>query len=722
MRCTPNVLLRLCTVIVGLLLALTLPAQSYFHLDQSIPVEQNGKSITMGWAGGLNSAQVNSIDLNGDGIPDLAVFDRTANKVFTYLAAGAQYTYAPDYESFFPPGISDWMLLRDVNCDGKKDLLTSNTGGISLYINTTQIGQPLSWRLFNTGRPLLTTGLSGTINIQMNATDIPAIDDVDGDGDLDVIVSSFNLEGSFEFHRNMSFENTGRCDSMQLKLITSTWGNMYECDCGLFAFNNKNCPGVPRIQHDVGKSLLTLDLTNDGLHDFLFSEQTCNSLYFFPNQGTPISASFNNFSIFPPDDPSAILFPAAYYEDVDFDGVKDLTISTNVSARVATAFDLSQSVLFYKNTGTNSLPQFAFRKSNFLQDQMIDVGSYSSPAFADYDGDGDLDLFISYWATADTLASIYQYENTGSFIHPSFKLVTNDFLNFSSLGLYNVKIQFADINSDGKNDLVFTATDKKTFSTHLYYFPNQGSFSFSGNPIQVDLIFTLSQYENIYLYDIDGDGQIDLLYGKADGSLQYYRNLSSLNFVLNNSAYLGLSSGITRYCVSPTIADLQNDGKPDLILGNKGTVVIFPNFRSNNNASDTLLVNNQLKGKYQVKKLSSYLSVTTADLYATKNPLVVAGNITGGLYVLKSDSLSASPFENLISLYPNPVALMQNINFRGTQNFTVQFFNVLGQKISETIPIEGNQIVSVAQSLSSGLYFVRCQWAGGALTLRLVVR
>ncbi|MBS1487518.1 MAG: T9SS type A sorting domain-containing protein [Bacteroidetes bacterium] len=702
---------------------ISVTAQVYTHADATIPVVVNGKKIPMPWAGGLNAAQINTIDLNGDGRPDLAVFDRTANKVFTYLAAGNQYTYTPDYETFFPSGISNWMLLRDINCDGKKDLLTSNLSGISAFINTTQTGKPLSWRPFNRGNPLLTVGLSGTINLQMNASDIPAIDDVDGDGDLDIIVSRFSGEGSFAFHRNMSIENTGRCDSLQLKLMTNVWGNMYECECGSYAFNGRTCPPHgARIQHDEGKSLLTLDLTNDGLHDLLFSEEECNSLYSFPNQGTPDSALFNSFSIFPSTHPSTVLFPAAYFEDVDFDGFKDLMVSTNISNRVATAFDLSNSVWFYKNTGTNSLPQFSFQKSNFLQEQMIDVGSYSSPAFADYDGDGDLDMFISYWATADTVASIYQFQNTGNYFEPSYQLITSDFLNFSSRGLYNIKIQFLDINGDGKTDLVFTATDKTTFTTQLYYMANQSTTGIdltNSSPVQVG--FSVGQYENLYLYDIDSDGNVDILWGKADGSLQYYRNLGSFVFVLNNASYLGVGASTNRYCVSPVVADFQNDGKPDLILGSKGSIVMFRDFKSAT-ASDTLLIHNSLKNEYESKRISAYLSLTAADLHANKYPLIIAGTITGGLVVLKQDSTALSQAENIVTMYPNPVAQGQAISFRGTMDFNAQFFNIMGQKISEPIAVHSNQIETIEQSLSAGMYFVRCQWNGGTKTLKLIVK
>src|SRR5690349_4871270 len=106
-------MLRKLVVAVGLLIGQSSFAQLNFHFDQSIPVKVGGKNISLPWAGGLNSAQINTIDLNQDGKEDLAVFDRTANKMFTYLNLGNGYSYNPEYEAFFPPTINQWVLLRD---------------------------------------------------------------------------------------------------------------------------------------------------------------------------------------------------------------------------------------------------------------------------------------------------------------------------------------------------------------------------------------------------------------------------------------------------------------------------------------------------------------------------------------------------------------------------------------------------------------------------------
>ncbi len=702
-------------------------AQNTYHFDQTIQVQVEGKALAMPWAGGLNSPQLSTMDLNGDAKDDLVAFDRTANKVFTYLNSGNQYIYAPDYETFFPSSLSDWVLLRDFNCDGKKDLFTSDPQGINVFVNVTKPGGQLAWRAFNPGHPLLTVGYNGSINLQMNATDIPSIDDVDEDGDLDVIVARFVGFGSLEFHKNMSIENTGRCDSMQLVRVTTEWGNFQECICGVYAyeFYNQTCDQLlgGRAQHDVGKSLLTLDLNNDGLHDLIFSEQTCDSLYLLSNHGTLDTAVMIGHTSFPKSKLSTLLFPAAYFEDVDFDGVKDLILATNISARVPTDVDLSNSNWFYKNTGTNKSPQFNFVKTNLLQDQMIDAGSYASPAFADYDNDGDLDMFISYWAVPDSVASIYLYKNIGNFSQPAFEFVTNDYQQLSTSGLYNIKIQFVDVNSDGKTDLAFTATDKHTSVTQLYYLKNSGgsSFDFSGQSPEA-INFIVNQSDNVLLYDVNSDGLLDILWGANDGSLQFYKNTGSLVFVSVDQSYMGLKSNTVRFCVSPTVSDLKHDGKPDLLVGNHGSIVIYPDFQSVQSQPDTLLVDNQLKQISESRDLSGFLILTTADLYATNNPLVVAGTITGGIHLLKADSTTTNQNENTVSFWPNPLNQNEKINIRVTQNSLIQFYTILGQKLNDPIAITAGETVQVEQALSSGLYIARVSWSGKTQTVKLIVQ
>ncbi|MEZ5194892.1 MAG: hypothetical protein R2764_00390 [Bacteroidales bacterium] len=65
------------------------------------------------------------------------------------------------------------------------------------------------------------------------------------------------------------------------------------------------------------------------------------------------------------------------------------------------------------NTGENNLPHFEYDKDNFIQEDMIDVGSGSLSGFADYDGDGLEDLFISNYGYY-----MYSYYSAGMFLSP----------------------------------------------------------------------------------------------------------------------------------------------------------------------------------------------------------------------------------------------------------------------------------------------------------------
>jgi hypothetical protein len=585
----------------------------------------------------------------------------------------------------------------------------------------------LRWRAFNNGGPLLTIGFSGSINLKVNQPDLPAIDDVDGDGDLDILNTRFVGVGTVEWHKNLSVENTGKCDSLQLVRVTQKWGNFEECDCGAFAFAGKDCSQIGgRVQHDEGKSLLTLDVNQDGLRDLLFSEEDCTTLYSLLNDSSNQKVNLSAFTDFPSTKPSKLLFPAAYYEDIDFDGTKDLVISSNISSSVFSSLDFSNSVWTYKNAGTNSIPQFSFLKSNFLQESMIDLGSYASPSFADADGDNDLDLFIGYWSGSDTIASIHHFENIGTLDHPSFKFITNDFLNFSKFGLYNIKIQFVDVNADGKVDLTFSATDKTTDLTQLYFLFNQskGVFDFA-NQLPLAAGVQIDPSENIFLTDINKDGLIDMLIGKVDGSLQYWRNAGSANSffpVLSNSAYLGLSSSIIRFSISTLAADLKQDGKPDLLISNKGSLVVFNDFQSNQNpTADTIYIENTGKGIYENKNLGGGLRLAAADLYFNFSPLIFVGTIAGGIYSLNPQTINTSELP-LFYFWPNPVQASDKVFVRTNQPGSIQLFNIIGQALGDSLMINSNETEAINHNLAPGLYIARVSFPGQILSYKFVVR
>lgn len=730
--------LKLVVVLFFLTIYAFAQAQFTYSVDQSIPVEINGKKLAMPWAGGLNAAQINTMDLNGDNKPDLVIFDRTINKVITFLNQNNQYIYSPDYESYFPVEVDQWLLLRDFNCDGKKDIFTSDPFGMVAFINTTQPGKQISWRpynpdLSNKPRPILTLGFSGNINLKLNADDVPAIDDVDGDGDFDILNFYFVGQG-VEWHKNVST----RCDTLQLERITREWGDFQECNCGKVSFDGGVTCVIPsgRTQHTIGRSLLSLDFNNDGVRDLFYTEQECANLYLLSNQGTPTNAKMTSFSIFQSGPPLSIpFFPTPYYEDIDFDGVPDLIISPNLGSRSAAdapfSVDFQKSLYLFKNTGTKQLPQFNFAKSDFLQGEMIDLGDYSVPAFFDFDGDGDQDLFISNYTETNLSSRVYQFENIGTAQTPSFKLINEDFFFLSTLNQYNLKIQFADMNGDAKIDLVFSSSAKRNGATEIYFLANSANDKLTiTDAVVKQTNFFIGFSENWLAVDVDQDGLNDLLVGNDTGAIEYWKNqgpATAAKYTLVNSSFLDLGSSTDRQNLAMAATDLDADGLVDLIVGDqRGKLSIFGDFRAQNSnlaGAENIIFNEQTKN-YESRNLGGQAWPTTANLFNSNTPSIVVGNLLGGLMVLKNDGGKELPAEPEISIYPNPFTNNQKdvLKIRSDRNVTVQFYTVLGQKISNTYFIPVNQDYPIDVSgLAAGMYIARFTWKGKTYGKRFVI-
>ena len=100
-----------------------------------------------------------------------------------------------------------------------------------------------------------------------------------------------------------------------------------------------------------GNPVTVLDTDGDGNKDLLFGFVSCSNLARIRNAGPNTgNARFTAFdSLFPARNPIVFpAFPAAFWEDVDGDGVKDLLASPNVNFNENQAFDFRASGWFYK--------------------------------------------------------------------------------------------------------------------------------------------------------------------------------------------------------------------------------------------------------------------------------------------------------------------------------------------------------------------------------------
>lgn len=719
-----------------LFLALTASAQFSYRIDNSVPVIINTDTLRNAWAGGFNAGQFNTMDVNGDGHNDIVLYDRMAQRVMVFIQSGNGYFHAPQYEIFFPDEIANWMLLRDYNGDGKKDLFTGDVLGIKVFKNVTLPGQPPAWQhvLFNTGfgtksTVLLTKGFSGKVNLQQNFDDMPAFRDVDGDGDLDIFCARYPTGNTIEFHKNFGMERFGTADSLDFERITQTWGNVTDCFCGVFAFDGQPCnASAGRTQHAGGKSLDVVDIDNDGNPDILFSESECPRVFLLRNLGTLESPVIRTAELFPSANPVFIFpYPSVYQEDVNGDGINDLIFTSNAYRRDYLFSNFRESVFYYRNTGTNASPAYELVQPNFLQNTMVEVGDNAVPAFMDLDGDGDQDLLVGHFGY-DGRASLVHFENTGTLTRPVFRKVTDDYAFLSLLNFTNIKPAFADMNGDNRPDLIFTAS--QGFTTDVFYLLNTATAGLSVNLMDIQsLNFPIFSNENVSVIDVNADGKPDILLGKSNGALQYWQNTGTTetpSFTLADNAWLGLSSSVTRQNLSCAEGDLDADGLADLVLGDQtGQLAIIPNFREVIAAEPALreIVFNPLTETLTAPNLGGRLWPTVVNLFSTDRPHIVAGTITGGLVLLHPDNSVPLPEQPRIDIYPNPVGAGNALNIRTDRPATFTLLNVLGQPLSTPIVINAFQLHRFNTAhLQQGMYLLRFHIQGKKYARRIIVQ
>ena len=75
--------------------------------------------------------------------------------------------------------------------------------------------------------------------------------------------------------------------------------------------------------------------------------------------------------------------------------------------------------------------------------------------------------------------------------------------------------------------------------------------------------------------DLDGDGDIDLMIGKDNNSINSYENIGTVSapiWTVKSSWDIQL-----QYIGKPALGDLDNDGDLDLVAGGMGTVQVYKN-------------------------------------------------------------------------------------------------------------------------------------------------
>ncbi len=492
-------------------------------------------------------------DVDGDGAVDLVTVSWGGTPYLSVLKGtgdgrfGSRTTYALPTESLD-------LVLRDFDHDGDLDIAVAETGRFweGLYVslwqndgqgNFARVAQYLTgddgpsgitagdfngdgWDdiavthdeyinrdnsvsvLFNNGAGGFT---SATVYTIATGTNDLTSGDMDGDGDIDIIVAHEGINAWSILRNN---------------------GNGAFSFVGTFA----GTPSGPIPEEPV---VTVADVDRDGDLDVFFSNQDTGgfgqgAIGLWRNQGNLTFSSPETLSLLTPLDDSTSGAVTIHVADVNGDAWPDILAGNQES-----------SWFLIKGNGQGGfLPAQLFRAGD---DNAIDIET------ADLDGDSDLDVVVV--ADGSVEACVYLNPGDGSFEQP----VPLPMANPDYAPAFPGKLRAGDFDGDGDLDLLtsFRSDFSNRFGLGLRKNNGDGTFAPTVEILEPTYLIDL------VVADMDGDGDLDALYLLETGQLVLRRNDGNGNF----SARVAGPNFQTGFDYNQlAVADIDGDGDLDAIV------------------------------------------------------------------------------------------------------------------------------------------------------------
>ena len=561
--------------------------------------DESGRPYDLPFLGGLDVPRPQFADIDGDGDYDLFLQEyRNDIRFFENTGTAKTPRYEWRTDRYKDLEVGEWYRFVDLDADGDVDLLAEQPfSNIRFYRNTgtKQVATFEPGGILNDtdGQPLF-----------LDRQNIPAIVDLDCDGRLDLFIG--RVEGLVTRYE------ADAPGSLKFAFLTDHFE-----DIEIIGRGGQGGPG-PSTRHGAN-ALAFADFDDDKDLDLFWGDFFEPGMLLIQNIGATCSTP--SFKVEPVPVPYADTRTSGYNApmpiDVDFDGDLDLFMGVIGGANnpVTTAAD---NLYFFERTATD---RFELRARRFLNG--LDFGSESVPAAGDLDADGDLDLVVGNKIDGSNDAGrLLILRNIGTKTAPSFRQEPA----LKLLDAYHLAPALGDLDGDGDLDLLLG-----TWNQDVRYFRNQGTArearwveepALAIKPPRASLASPM-------LADIDGDRDLDLFIGTATGAIVFYRNdgtAKTAKWTLVTERFGDIAAGRRS---RPAMVDMDADGALDLLVGREeGGVAFYRN--AGGRAALRFVADPTLT--WPLPPMSTPLAV---DLDGDGKPEILSGTVSGGLVYWK---------------------------------------------------------------------------------------
>ncbi len=567
-----------------------------------------------------------------------------------------------------------YMAEGDLDNDGKVDLVTSNltANSISIFRNTSSKG---------------TIGLASfaaktDIGCTNQANHI-AINDIDGDGKLDLIVG-------IKYTNVISiFRNTSSSGSISFATAVN--------------FSSGNEPYFIAIN----------DFNGDGKSDIVTSNKSSNDISIFENTSSSGNINMNtSFTLAAAGVPHGIIA-----EDLDGDGKSDICVNSYNNVNI----------IIYRNIYNNG----SLSSSSFSSATTVSTGTGNNPvglAAKDLDGDNKIELICTYQSSG--ILGIFR--NTSSSGSISFASASTYTSGTTARSAY-----VNDMNGDGKPDIVCANIG----SNDLAVFQNNSS---SGN-ISFSSACTFSAGSQPHMalaIDVDGDTKPEIVScNYTSNTISVYHNTlinteptsasTSLSFSNKTSTSVDLSwtngNGSNRIVLAKVASAVnstpidETDYTANNIFGSgsqigSGNYVVYSG--TGNSMTVTGLTNGQTYhfAVFEYNGADATSNFLTSSFATGNTALPSKVDVVNKHAAISAFIISPSPTNGFFNVYEKQ---------KSNESLEIAIYNLTGQCVYQNTiagTFAGSYSIDASKHLAAGTYICHLQNSVISESYRIVVQ